>query len=171
MWSQMKGPTKVPLKKITGIIYGGSSSTFKMRSKQIIGKLKMRRHYCKHMDSHFTDKQEIFQHIDGAAVENDHIDCEEVNEEERSSGFFYAWECITLIKQCGATLDLVITSDSNLMALIHVIHSNIDRSSDINFPHSYKILRFKLKLAYECWIQRITHHELIWRAIHKTLVQ
>ena len=36
---------------------------------------------------------------------------------------------------------------------------------------SYKLMKFKMKLAFESWNKKIKLSELIWRALFKTIVQ
>ena len=102
---------------------------------------------------------------------------DEVNEEpvkahnEDESGIFYSWECISFVKKNGTTLDLVIPSSPDLLALIHIVHKHVHRETDNKFLYIYKLLKFKMKLAYESWIKRISLGELIQRAVFKTLVQ
>ena len=60
----MKGPTKIPLSDIVGIIYGGTSMTFTMHKKQLIRKMRKKRKYRKNLNTHFTDKQEVFENFD-----------------------------------------------------------------------------------------------------------
>ena len=57
------------------------------------------------------------------------------------------------------------------MALIHFVHKNIkDAGPKEGFMFNYKIMKFKMKLAYESWVKRIKLNELIWRAIFKTII-
>ena len=57
------------------------------------------------------------------------------------------------------------------MALIHFVHNNMkDAEPKEGFMFNYKIMKFKMKLAYESWIKRIKLDELIWRALFKTVI-
>ena len=72
----------------------------------------------------------------------------------------------------GATLDLVIQNPMNLMALIHVVRKNIQEPEfQEGSMFCYKLMKFKMKLAFESWNKRIKLSELIWRALFKTIVQ
>ena len=85
---------------------------------------------------------------------------------------FYSWECVSLLRENGTTLDLVIQNSQNLMALIHVVRKNIDGLEfQEGIMFSYKLMKFKMKLAFESWNKKIKLNELIWRAIFKTIVQ
>ena len=44
-WSLMKGPTKIPMDSFTGILYGGTSTTFQKRKKAMIARARRRRKY------------------------------------------------------------------------------------------------------------------------------
>ena len=94
-----------------------------------------------------------------------------------NEGIFYSWECISLIRSNGTTLDLVIPDQSHLMALIHFTHMHVDKPEEKlgekmkNFLSVYKKLKFKMKLSYESWNRRITLGQLIQNAVFKTLVQ
>ena len=58
------------------------------------------------------------------------------------------------------------------MALIHYVHKNIENAfPKEGFMFNFKIMKFKMKLAYECWTKKMRLNELIWRAIFKSLVQ
>lgn len=83
---------------------------------------------------------------------------------------FYSWECLTFVKKNETTLDLVIECGPSLLALIHVVHRHIYQCRDNEFLYLYKMMKFKMKLAYECWIKKIRLGELIQRAIFKTII-
>ena len=101
-------------------------------------------------------------------------DCSE-NEDDQvqveDEEMFYAWECVSLIRQSGATLDLVIPHIPDLMSLIHVVYMQIYEPTDNSFMHIFRILKFRMKLSYEAWMNRIKVIALIRRAIYKTLIQ
>ena len=69
---------------------------------------------------------------------------------------FYAWQCLSLIRENGTTFDLVIRDTHKLFALIHVVHQRIyNPPSDSGFLCFYKLLKFKMKLSYEAWNKRL----------------
>ena len=144
----MKGPTKVPLSSIVGIIYGGSSMTFTLRKKKLIKNMRKKRKYIDSMDVNFSQKQEIFEKLDTSKD----TDYGENNEGDTSTPVFYSWECLSFLRSNGTTLDLAIHQTSYLMALIHVVHKHVyNPPPDIDFLYPYKILKFKMKIAYESW--------------------
>ena len=57
---------------------------------------------------------------------------------------FYAWECVSLVRPCGTTFDLVVKDSEHLLALIHLVHRNIHRSS--SSVHMYKLMMLKMKV-------------------------
>ena len=59
----------------------------------------------------------------------------------------------------------------DLLALIHVIHRRIYDQEGEAFLRIYKILKFKMKLAYESWVRSLKLSELIHRAVFRTVVQ
>ena len=103
---------------------------------------------------------------------NDYKDTEFKEEQEvDDSHIFYSWECVSFLRENGTTLDIVVQNSQHMMALIHIVHNNIkDAEPKEGFMFNYKIMKFKMKLAYESWVKRIKLNELIWRAIFKTII-
>ena len=64
MWSMIKGPTKVPLNSIAGIVYGSTTMTFAKHKKLIIRNERRKRKYAKHMESSFNARQETFENFE-----------------------------------------------------------------------------------------------------------
>ena len=71
MCGKIKGPTKLPLDDIIGILYGGASMTFTMHKKRIISEMRKKRHYEKHMETHFAGRVETFENMDDVAEKNE----------------------------------------------------------------------------------------------------
>ena len=68
---------------------------------------------------------------------------------------FYAWECVSILRENDTTLDLVIPFTPNLMALIYVVYNHIYKPEDNSFMDIYRVLKFRMKLSYEAWVNRI----------------
>ena len=138
-----------------------------------MAKLEKKRKYELYMKSHFSGRTEKFDRLQGydhdadEGTEGQEVDNKDTKDKE---GLFYSWECVSLVKANNTTLDLVIECGPSLLALIHVVHRHVYQSQDIEFLYLYKMMKFKMKLAYECWIKKIRIGELIQRAIFKTIV-
>ena len=70
-----------------------------------------------------------------------------------------------------STLDLAVTNTCDLMALIHVCGRLIKKQDNGEFLHLIRNIKFKMKLAYECWHKNLRLSELFKEAISKTLVE
>ena len=57
------------------------------------------------------------------------------------------------------------------MALIHVVHHHVYKPEGSDFLRLYRRLKFKMKMSYEAWVQRVKLKDLVLRAIFKTLNQ
>ena len=67
---------------------------------------------------------------------------------------FYSWECVSLILETS-TVDFVIKDVYNMMYLLHVLqHYKMQPPppGQRGCLKPFKILKFKMKLAYECWL-------------------
>ena len=82
---------------------------------------------------------------------------------------YQSWECISLLRKNKTTFDLVIKDQHELMAFIHVVYRHLYQPKDSRFLAFYRILKFKMKVAYEAWMSRISIKDLFLRAIFKTL--
>ena len=123
------------------------------------------------LTSHFSGKQEKFDNLADFDSDEEEKNVEITEDDLDEADVFYPWECVSFVRKNGFTLDLKISSASDMLALIHIVHRHIFKFTDSNFLYIYKVLKFKMKLAYESWIKRISLSELIQRAIFKTLVQ
>lgn len=56
-----------------------------------------------------------------------------------------------------------------MAAFFHVAWRNIYKLKDSNFMNIYRLLKFKMKLGYECWRRGCELPTLILEAIKKTL--
>ena len=45
--------------------------------------------------------------------------------QESDEGIFHSWECVSLLRKDGTTLDLAIPDHTHLMALIHFAHTHV----------------------------------------------
>lgn len=83
---------------------------------------------------------------------------------------FFAWECVSIVRQNYTTLDLVIPDYKDALALLNVLHSKLfkPRKSE-QFMKFYKRLKLKMKLQHEAWIRKISVGTLLFYGILKTL--
>lgn len=61
----MRGPTKLKLDDIRGILYGGTSMTFELEKKIMMNKLQKKRKYERNLVSHFNGRIEKFDRLQG----------------------------------------------------------------------------------------------------------
>ena len=166
LWSYIKGPTKISLDSIKSILYGGTSMTFKMHRAKVIQKLRaQRKHYT---DQEFGPKQAIFE--DCANYDDSEISEGDENLNDGDSDIFHSWECVSFIRKNGTTLDLRMKDHNNLLALIHVVYKHVYEPIDTSFLTLYRILKCRMKVAYEAYMQRISIKDVLLRAIFKTLL-
>ena len=89
-------------------------------------KLKKRRKYEKFLTSHFSGRMQKFDKMNDFGDSEDEEIKDEVHDETfDETGLFYSWECVSLVKMNGSTLDLVIPSSEDLMSFLHIIHRHI----------------------------------------------
>ena len=113
---------------------------------------------------------------------------------------FYSWECLSLIRGLfNTSFDVVIKDMHHLLCLIHVVHRHLykdfagsekfmpirrkETTSPIEFASTveiaasppfmlvYKKLKFKMKLAYEAYMNNVKVGRLFNLAIYKTIIQ
>ena len=113
---------------------------------------------------------------------------------------FYSWECISLIRGLfNTSFDVVIRDMHNLLCLIHVVHRHLwddftvqvktlpilraNTNAAVEFTETeevavapdfmlvYKKMKFKMKLAYESYMNNVKVGRLFNIAIYKTIVQ
>ena len=91
--------------------------TFTMHKKGLLTKLKKKRCYEMYLDSHFSGKQERFENLN--TFGDSQLDAHKYSyyqgkslplaySKDKDDDLFYSWECISLIKKGGTTLDLVV---------------------------------------------------------------
>ena len=140
-----------------GLIYGGYSSTFVRHKKRLITNLK---------NQQVSDPEGLSEH--DFEQEKEFIDNEAKIRGLSAYEEFHTWECISL-RRAFSTLDLVVKDDGDLMALLHYAGRTIFKQSDNEVLAIFRKLKFKMKLGYECWRQRLQLHDLVKQAITKTL--
>ena len=113
---------------------------------------------------------------------------------------FYSWECVSLIRGLfNTSFDVVIQDMHNLLCLIHVVHRHLyddftvqvktmpilraSTNTPVEFAETeevavapdfmlvYKKMKFKMKLAYESYMNNVKVGRLFNIAIYKTIVQ
>ena len=68
---------------------------------------------------------------------------------EIAANLFLSWECISVIRDNNTSLDLVIEDQHALFCLMHCLKHIIFPCFGQNCLRNQKMLRFKMKLAYE----------------------
>ena len=64
---------------------------------------------------------------------------------------FFNWQCVSLVRENGTTLDLLIYDSSDLMVLINVVQAAIFKPVDQRRLDFFKMLKIKMKLGYISW--------------------
>ena len=85
---------------------------------------------------------------------------------------FYAWECVSLVMNNNTTVDLVIKDNFHLMCLLHVLKHKIcfgKQKKELGCLSSFKFLKAKMKLSYQCRKQDIEMADLFYSAIYRSL--
>lgn len=82
---------------------------------------------------------------------------------------FYAWECISLLKTNGTTLDLVVKNETDLMAALSVFLRLIYKQPDCSQMKVFQLLKLKMKLSYQCYRRKTVFSHLILKAINKSV--
>ena len=93
-----------------------------------------------------------------------------LNEQKVQEGGLYPWECVSLLKKNGMTVDLQIRDTADLMTFLHVVYMNVYRPKDSGFLYMYRVLKFRMKLSYEAWMRQMKIPKLVERAIFITLL-
>lgn len=104
----------------------------------------------------------------GGATKNFRQHLEGLQSIDRQDGQeFYAWDCVSLVKPCGATFDLVIRDAEHLFALIHLVHRNIHKTPK---PlHSYKRMKLQMKIQWSMLERKCTMAQIFKDAIYRTI--
>ena len=55
------------------------------------------------------------------------------------------------------------------MAFLHVFGRKYYRQKNSRFLKAFGMLKFKMKLSYECWVQNLTIQRLMLQAVKKTV--
>ena len=85
---------------------------------------------------------------------------------------FYAWECVSLVLMNNTTVDLVIKDNFQLMSLLHVLKHKIsfgNKKKERGCLSSFKFLKAKMKLSYQCRKRDIEMADLFYNAIYRSL--
>ena len=89
--------------------------------------------------------------------------------EKESMRTFFSWECISIFRDSGTTLDLVIRDEKNMLALLHFLHLQVYTPENVQFMRMYKMMKFKMKIYFECWKRKTSVSELFMLAILRTV--
>ena len=81
---------------------------------------------------------------------------EEAVKEELKDLEFYNWQCVSLVRWGGTTLDLIIRDEEELMALINVIQQSIYKPEKQKRLRYWEHLRLKMKIGFESWTRHQT---------------
>jgi len=73
---------------------------------------------------------------------------------ESGKSAFYPWECVSLMRRFS-TLDFIIKDDGHMMAFLNVIGRRVYQQTDSEFIKVFRKMKFKMKLSYECWRQKM----------------
>ena len=84
----------------------------------------------------------------------------------------YPWQCLSIFrKDYFSTLDLVISDEKAILALLHMLHQRVFKPQNKNFMSAYKLDKFRMKLIYEAFSRKIELPTLIQYGVIKTLQQ
>lgn len=113
----LKTSTKVSLNNITGILYGGVSITFRLRMKPLMRKMRNIREISQNVDKYSSETIKKMQKFEDMTEANDSEDGSVADDDsdfqspERDySDIFHSWECVSLQRKNGTTLDLCVSS-------------------------------------------------------------
>ena len=160
--SDMRREKSLEVNSLKGLLYGGTTETFRVHRKRILKlHLKYRESAVKGTP-HFDDRRSTETNRQAL-----------IRTEEENEQIFHAWQCVSLFRNKHTTFDLVIRNRNHLMALIHFVHTNAHKKIDPEGKlfNTYKWCAFKMKLSYESWLRQIKLLDLIKGAIFKTLVE
>ena len=127
------------------VIYGGSTQSFICHKKKLMPLIK------KYQEDGYVSEQKLSK-----------------QEKEDFNGEFYPWECISLMRRYSS-LDFVIQDEDNLAAFFNYVWYTIYQQDDSKFMTVFRLLKFKMKIGYECWKRNCKLEELIKSAISKTI--
>ena len=119
--------------------------------------------YTKKKTTKISDDKEDSSDEDS---DNENTCCKEQSELRNSDeGIFHAWECVSLLRVDGTTLDLAVPDHTHLMALIHFAHTHVYKPEEQkrfrgakmkNFLSVYRKMKFQMKFSYESWNRKLT---------------
>ena len=82
----------------------------------------------------------------------------------------YPWQCLSIFrKDYLSTLDLIISDEKAILALLHMLHQRVFQPQNKNFMSAYKLDKFRMKLIYEAFSRKIELPTLIQYGVIKTL--
>ena len=135
-------------------MYGGLGSTFKRHQKANYEKIEQRRAQADsiHQKINYDDSAQYRRTIlpvrDNRAIDEENYQLNAINCTNDIDDEFYAWECVSIMRSNGYTLDLVIKDYQAALCLLHFIHRTCYKEKKGQKPEGpecmshYKQLKF-----------------------------
>ena len=75
---------------------------------------------------------------------------------------FEPWQCISLVRINGTTLDFTVDDTVEAMSMIHVCYRLIKKLSErCVFMPTFLNMRVKMKIGYQCWKDNIVFKDMV----------
>lgn len=137
-------PSTHKISSYEGLLYGALSSTFMQHQQRILAMLEIQKESRKNPIAEFVLRKA---------------------EEEQA---FHSWECFSLIKGIR-THDFKIKDEIELFKVLQVFSYLFHGKEGIQERiRTFKILKFKIKVSYECFLANMSLAELLLFAISET---
>ena len=173
-WDRIRGPSKLHLKEVIDILYGGGSSAMKPIARQVLRLHSRDRDNAHIVFDHYDQRRNIF-----LANENHEIKLLRhtlVTEPDpgakglSAEAKVFNWQFVSFVRSNGTTLDLIVRKECDLMALINVVQQAIFRPALQDRLLLYKTMRFKMIVGFMAWNRHLKVSALFQQAIMQTLV-
>ena len=174
-WDRIRGPSKLHLKDVVDILYGGGSSAMKPIARQVLRLHSRDRDNAHIVFDHYDQRRNIFM-----ANENHEIKLLRhtlITEPDKGAKGLSAeakvfnWQFVSLVRANATTLDLIVRRECDLMALINVVQQAIFKPAQQNRLLLFKTMRFKMLVGFMAWNRHLNVSSLFQQAIMQTLVE
>ena len=165
LYALLKGRRVIRFSEIKGFLYGAVSETFEHRRRDVVGAMLFQKTLT--TDPHnlmlrkrgsignsHNEQQSVFTHQSPTKV----LQRLKTMKLSEYSDLFYSWECVSLVLE-NYTVDFVIKDMYHMMYFIHVLQHFTMQAPPAGAQgclKPFKMLKLKMKLAYQCWLKQIT---------------
>lgn len=95
---------------------------------------------------------------------------DEKERDENEAWDYVNYQCVSLIRKNGTTLDLVIRNEQSLMVFINAVQQALYKPSEQKNLRLFGLMRLRMFLSFASWRRRTKISTMLMQAIIRTLV-